>query len=162
MRKILDYCKQLEEVTFEPYKAILNEGGRSNKIYILIEGEVVIEKEGVEVNTVSEPGSIFGEMSILLNMPHMATVKTTSESRFYVAEDGMGFLKSDMKIAFSISRLLATRLHGVTTYLVDIKNQYQDHDTYHFTIVDSVLENLLHQQDEDSDLGSERVEESTD
>lgn len=162
MRKILDLCKDLEEKEVEPYQIIMEEGGRSKRIFIMIEGEVVIEKEGVEINSVSEPGSIFGEMSILLDKPHMATVKTTARSRFYVADNGMNFLKSDMEISFAISRLLATRLNGVTSYLVDLKNQYQDHGTYHFTIVDTVLENILHQQDDESDLGSDRVEDSND
>lgn len=162
MNKILELCSGLEEKIFAPYQVVLEEGGRTNRIFILIDGEVVIEKEGVEINTVSEPGSIFGEMSILLDLPHMASVKTTEESSFYVAENGLQFLKSDMEIAFFISRLLAKRLNGVTSYLVDIKNQYKDHETYHFTIVDTVLENIVHQQDDESDLGSDRIDEPTD
>ena len=55
---------------------LLDEGTRSGKLYILIEGEVQILRGDVEVATVSEPGSVFGEMSILLDVPHTASVKT--------------------------------------------------------------------------------------
>jgi len=160
LSKILNLCKDLERIKFESDQILLKEGGRSNKILILIEGEVVVEKDGIQVNTVSDPGAIFGEMSILLDMPHMATVKTTTPSKFYVAENGDEFLKSNMEISFFISKILAIRLHGVTTYLVDLKKQFEDHDTYHFTMVDEVLGNLVQQQDDESTLGSDRVDDT--
>ena len=161
MLELLKYCEDLQIKEFDTNTTILEDGGNTNKIYFLIEGEVVVEKNEVEINVVSEPGAIFGEMSILLNLPHMATVKTTVPSKFYVSENGLDFLKTNMNISYFISKMLATRLHGVTSYLVDFKKQYEDHPTHHFRMVDSVLENIVNQQDDESSLGSDRIEEPT-
>lgn len=158
MKEILKFCTDLEKVRFDPGQILLNAGESSNKIYFLINGEVSIEKEGVEINVVSEPGSIFGEMSVLLDLPHMATVSTNKPSEFYLAENGSAFLKNNHSISYYISKTLATRLHGVTSYLVDFKNQYRDHPTHHFRMVDSVLEKIVNEQDDDSILGSDRVD----
>ncbi len=161
MIKIFNYCRELEEKKFNAGQVILEEGGKSNKIYVLIEGEVVVEKDGININAVSDPGALFGEMSILLDKPHMATVKTSLPSRFYVAENGKDFLKSDKEVLFFISKLLATRLNSVTTYLVDFKNQFEDHESFHFTLVNEVLQNIINQQDDESILGSDRVTDDT-
>ncbi|MGH7886067.1 MAG: Crp/Fnr family transcriptional regulator [Thermodesulfobacteriota bacterium] len=154
MSEFLEKCKHLKEKVIEPYQVIIEEGGRSSEIYILIEGTVVIERDGVEITVVSESGSIFGEISILLDLPHMATVKTASPCRFYVADNGLEFLESDIEISLSISKILAKRLRGITFYLVDLKYQNQVEDTYHFTVVDSAIENLLQQKDYKSDRDS--------
>ncbi|MGH7884630.1 MAG: cyclic nucleotide-binding domain-containing protein [Thermodesulfobacteriota bacterium] len=162
MSKILNYCKDLQQKNFDSDQLVLEEGGRSNKIFILIEGEVSVEKNGIKINTVSEPGAIFGEMSILLDLPHTANVRAKSPSKFFVAENGLEFLKSDIEISFFMSKLLASRLNGVSTYLVDIKKQYEEFEDNHFSMVDTVLSNLLNSnQDEDMTLGSERVADDT-
>ena len=161
MKEILQFCTGLEQVNMGPGETLLKKGESSNKIYFLIDGEVSIEKQGVEINVVSEPGSIFGEMSVLLNLPHMATVTTNKPSKFYFAENGAEFLKNNHGISYYISKILATRLHGVTSYLVDLKNQFQDHPTHHFRMVDSVLEKIVNEQDDESVLGSDRVDDTS-
>lgn len=144
MNELLERCRHLEERKIEPYRMILEEGTRSNRIFVLIDGSVVIERDGIEVSEVNEPGAIFGEMSVLLDQPHMATVKTASACSFYIAENGIEFLKSDQEISLSVLRLLAGRLSSLTSYLVDIKNiDSQEEGTYHLEIVDTALENIL-------------------
>lgn len=147
MFNILDYCKDLPHKYYEPYQVVLEQGGRTNKIFILAEGEIVIEKEGVEVGEVTEPGTIFGEMSILLDKTHTATVKTASPSKFYVAENGLEFIKSDIEIAFHILKLLANRLDGATTYIVEAKDQYREEGSYHLDILDTAIENILYKKE---------------
>ncbi|MGB6923675.1 MAG: cyclic nucleotide-binding domain-containing protein, partial [Methyloceanibacter sp.] len=64
------------------------------------------------------------------------------------------FLKAHPEIAFFLSRLLAERLNAATTYLVDLKQQFEGHDD-HFGMVGEVLETLIHQQSDDFKLGPE-------
>ncbi|MBI3795814.1 MAG: cyclic nucleotide-binding domain-containing protein [Deltaproteobacteria bacterium] len=80
MREILSFCQKLPETTFSPGETLLAEGRKDKILYILIEGEVEILKGDFQINTVSEPGAIFGEMSVLLDIPHTATVKTLTPS----------------------------------------------------------------------------------
>ena len=160
MRTILSFCQGLPEKTFGPGEVLLAEGGREGILYILIEGQIEVLKGDFQINTVSEPGAIFGETSVLLDIPHTATVKTLVPSRAHVVERASEFLQSHTDIAYQLAKLLAQRLHGITTYLVDLKSQFEDQQD-HLGMVDEVLETLLHQQAEESTPGSERDPNTT-
>jgi CRP-like cAMP-binding protein len=160
MREILALCGHMPERTVPAGETILEEGGRSGVLFILAEGAVEVLKGDVQVNLVSDPGAIFGEMSVLLDAPHMATVRTLEPSRFYVAEDARRFLDSDPAVAVAVSRLLARRLHAVISYLVDLKRQFEDHSD-HLGMVDEVLETLVHHQGEEHAPGSDRDPDPT-
>ena len=156
MASILDYCKNLPSITLNDGDILLKEGDKSNKFYILIDGECEILRGSFQINKVSEPGSILGEMSILLNNPHMATVKSTMTTKLYIVENATDFLKSNTDITFHLAKTLAQRLNGVTSYLVDIKNQFEGSED-HLGMVDEVLESLIYNQDDEPiDLGSDR------
>ena len=155
MASILNFCQGLPTARFAPGDVLLAEGDRSGKLYLLIDGEVEILKGDYQINTVSESGAIFGEISALLDIPHMATVRATADTTAYVADSGSGLLQSNKEIAYHLSRMLAQRLHGVTSYLVDLKSQFEDQQN-HLGMVDTVLETLIHQQDEPFSPGSDR------
>jgi len=160
MRTILSYCQEFPETNVDSGEVLLNEGGRTGVLYILIEGQIEVLKREIRVAIVTEPGAIFGEMSVLLDLPHSATVKTVMPSRLYVVERASEFLRSHTDIAYQLARLLAQRLHGVTTYLVDLKHQFQDQDN-HLGMVDEVLKALINQQNEECDPGSDRYPDRT-
>ncbi len=73
----------------------------------------------------------------------------------FVFDDAESFLKSNPEIAFLLGRLLAERLNAATTYLVDLKRQFEGHGN-HLGMVGEVLESLIHQQHEDFTPGPER------
>jgi CRP/FNR family cyclic AMP-dependent transcriptional regulator len=104
---------------------------------------------------IEEPGAVFGEMSVLLNRPHTATVRALTPITVYAFDDAERFLRSNPEIAFLIGRLLASRLNAATTYLVDLKRQFEGQSN-HLCMVGDVLDALMHQQDEDFSLGPER------
>ena len=52
-------------------------------------------------------------------------------------------------------RTTASRLDGMTHYLVDVKRQYADADG-HLGMVDRILDTLLHHQGPSASPGSER------
>ena len=160
MRTILSFCQGMLEKTFDRGEVLLNEGEREEILYILIEGNIEVLKNDLQIRTVSEPGAIFGEISVLLDIPHSATVKALSPSRTYVVEHASEFLQSHTDIAYQVARLLAQRLNGITTYLVDMKNQFEDQKD-HLGMVDEVLETLLHEQVEECTPGSDRDPNTT-
>jgi len=155
MRTILSFCQELPEKTFGPGEVLLAEGEKEGLLYILIEGEVEVLKGDFQIVTISETGALFGELSVLLDIPHTATVKTLTPARAYVVERANEFLQSHTDIAYQLAKLLARRLHGMTTYLVDLKSQFEDHEG-HLGIVDEILRALVHQQAEECIPGSER------
>lgn len=160
MASVLHLCAKLPERTFAAGETLLAEGDRSGLLFVLREGAVEILKGDFQITTVEEPGAFFGEMSVLLDMPHMATVKALRDSTVHVASDPLAFLGSHPDLALALSRLLARRLHFVTTYLVDLKKQFEDQSS-HLGMVDEVLESLLHHQDAESKPGSDRYPDPT-
>jgi CRP-like cAMP-binding protein len=74
MRAILKFCEGLPEVSTEAGEVLLEEQGSAGVLYVLIDGEVEVRKGDYVVREVSEPGSIFGELSVLLGLPHTASL----------------------------------------------------------------------------------------
>ena len=145
MSSILETCHELPERRFNEGDDILIEGASDRVIYLLVEGSVEILVKNVQVNTVSTPGSILGEVSVLLDRPHMASVRALEPCAFRVADDPEAFLAANPALNLHIARTLASRLHGVTSYLVDLKRQFGEQED-HLGMVDEVLESLLHHQ----------------
>jgi CRP-like cAMP-binding protein len=155
MRALLELCEGLPERTYAAGDVLLAEGTRTDALHVLIEGEVEISKNAIPVYATAEPGALFGEMSVLLGIPHTATVKALRPSRAYFIGDAGGFLRSHPGLGYLLARLLAQRLNAMTSYLVDLKAQFQDRSD-HLGMVDEVLQSLLHQQDERFVPGSDR------
>jgi CRP/FNR family cyclic AMP-dependent transcriptional regulator len=154
MSSILDKCAGLPEVELAPGAVLLNEGEKSGKLYILIDGEVEVAHGGVQIANISTPGSLFGEMSFLLDTPHTASVKSTRPTRAYLIENVGTFLQSRPEMFHHIAALLALRLQCVTGYLADMKRQFAEHNN-HLCMVDEVLGTLLHQQRQEVIAGPE-------
>lgn len=160
MRTVLSFCHGLTEKHFEPGEVLLEEGGRDKLLYVLIDGKVDVLKSETLINKQSEPGAIFGELAVLLDIPHSATVRATSPCRTYVVEHAGVFLQSHPDLTYQLATMLAKKLNSITTYLIDLKNQFEDRDD-HLSMVDEVLETLLHEQVEEHQPGSERYPDKT-
>jgi CRP/FNR family cyclic AMP-dependent transcriptional regulator len=154
MGSILDRCAGLPREEFAAGAVLLTEGETSGRLYVLSDGCVEVLRGGIQVAVVDEPGAMFGEMSVLLNRPHTATVRAMSPVGAFVFEDGEGFLKSNPEIAFLLGRLLAERLNAATSYLADLKRQFEGQGN-HLGMVGEVLETLIHQQREEFNLQPE-------
>ena len=160
MATVLEICKSLPLRSIAAGETVLTDGATDSLLYIMVEGAVEIVKGDVQINTVSEPGAIFGEVSVLLGLPHMATVKALRPSVFRVAAEPTEFLRSNPDIALAVAALLAKRLHILTTYLVDLKRQFESHEN-HLALVDEVLESLVHHQEPQAEPGSDRHPDPT-
>ena len=147
MPDILDYCKGRKAESFRSGAVLINEGGEEHKLFVLLEGQVEVLRKGTQVSYVDEPGSLFGEMSVLLDMPYSATVKALSSVKAYVIDDPISFLGSQAEIALELASLLARRLYYTTSYLVDLQQQTagrrEDLD-----LVDKILAQLVQTPDE--------------
>ena len=147
MREVLDHCGDCPKRLLEPGEILMREGERSGRIFILIEGRVEVYRGDVEIALVDEPGAVFGEMSVLLDQPHTASVRADGAALVHVLEDAEAFLARHPGLTLPVAKLLARRLDNVTTYLVDLKRQFGDRED-HLGMVDEVLEALSHEQGE--------------
>lgn len=155
MPSLADHCQTLPVVQFAAGDVLLAEGQATGRLYVLLEGEVEIVKDAYQINIVSDRGAIFGEMSALLGQPHMATVRARTAGAAHLIEGGADFLSTNKDFAYGLAQLLAHRLHGVTSYLVDLKHQFEDHAN-HLGMVDDILETLVHEQKSSFTPGSDR------
>ncbi|RYE09362.1 MAG: cyclic nucleotide-binding domain-containing protein [Hyphomicrobiales bacterium] len=147
MPDILQYCKGRKLETFKSGAVLISQGGNERRLFVLAEGQVEVLREDTQVSYIDEPGSVFGEMSVLLDMPFSATVKALSTVKAYVIDDSLAFLGSRPEIALELAALLARRLYYTTSYLVDLQQQAagrrEDLD-----IVDKILAQLVQSPDD--------------
>jgi CRP-like cAMP-binding protein len=151
---LLSFTERLPAISLPAGEVLLPEGARTGLLYILVEGQVEIRKGDVQVEIVVDAGALFGEISALLDTPHMATVRAITPVRVVRIEKATEFLHANPELALEIARLLAHRLTNVVGYLADLKHQFQDHS--HIGMVDEVLETLVHQQRQSFTPGSNR------
>ena len=104
----------LPVATYEAGETVFAAGSRTGRLLILRKGAVVIVKEDVEIARVTEPGAVFGELSVLLDQPHTAHVRALETSEFFVA-DATTFLAQDPIAA----RTLRRSLHGGWMALIE-------------------------------------------
>jgi len=123
---------------------VIEQDSPTGPLYVLLSGEVEILRDDMRVAKTSQPGAVFGEMSVLLGCAHTATVKVLKPSRFAVIENPRQFLNASADASFHVASLLAKRLDALNKYLVDVKRQYEGHD--HLGMVDEVLATLMHRQ----------------
>ena len=153
MGSILEHCQGLDQRRFAAGELLIEEDRNSGRLFVLVDGVAKVFRNDssdgeTDIVTVAEPGSIFGEMSALLGLPHTASVRAMTDTQAYVVENAAAFLQSRPEFTLPVAQLLARRLHSATSYLVNLKQQFQDFEN-HFGMVDEVLESLTHQQDED-------------
>jgi len=152
---LLALASDLPLLTVADGEALIEEGAPSTRLLVLQAGEVVIEHDGVPFARIDAPGAVFGEMAAVLDKPSTATVRAVGEVEVRVVAEPLDFLASHPGAALAVLRTTASRLDGLTHYLVDVKRQYADHGD-HLGMVDQILDRLVHHQGPVARTGSVR------
>jgi CRP/FNR family cyclic AMP-dependent transcriptional regulator len=155
MREILRHFVDTPLQSVPDGAVLLAEGDLTGRVFALAEGELEVLRGETQVAILTEPGSIVGEMSVLLDAPHSATVRALGEAKVHRVNDGAAFFAEHPELGWSLARLLARRLHAGTTYLADLKRQFAG-SANHLEMVGEVLESLLHHQESGREPGSDR------
>jgi CRP-like cAMP-binding protein len=104
-------------------ETVLIAGSKTGRLLILKRGAVVILKDSIEIARVEQAGAVFGELSALLDQPHVADVRALEDSLFYVADAAL--LGKDPIALLHVARILARRLIAADGSLVELKGQLQ-------------------------------------
>ena len=110
--------------TYQAGETVLAAASTTGRLLILRQGAVAVVKEGVEIAKVTEPGAVFGELSVLLDQPHTAEVRALEASQFHVA-DAATLLRVDPIALLYVATVLARRLDGANQALIELKRQLQ-------------------------------------
>jgi CRP-like cAMP-binding protein len=150
---MLTLSAHLPEVELDSGQVVVHEGGSGGAIWVLLSGALEVRKGDIPVNTITLPGAVVGEISVLLGTDHGATVVTTEPSRLRYAADGHALL-ADPEVAMLVAVGLAERLNFVSSYLADLKYQYGDSPG--LSMVTDVLTRLAQRQQPAASPGSVR------
>jgi CRP/FNR family cyclic AMP-dependent transcriptional regulator len=159
MRAVLDYCTGGTKREVPAGALVLHEGSKTGHLFVLLQGRLEVVKGDNVVAVLSEPGAMLGEMSVLLDQPHSATVRAAADSVVYEFDDAAAFLRDQPAVALLIARLLAQRLNVATTYLADLMHQYGDHGS-HLSMVGEILQSMINLPPTEVSPGSDRRSDS--
>ena len=119
------FLKKLAGLSVMRYRAgenVLTSGSKTGRFLVLRSGSVEVVKDGVEIAKVSAPGTVFGELAVLLDRAHSADVRTLEESDFYVA-NAETLLAYDPAVVRYVAAILARRLDSANQALVEVKRR---------------------------------------
>ena len=99
-----------DELEFREGKVLTRQGGPGREMFILLDGTVKVERNGVQVNALG-PGDFLGEGALVLGKPRNATITATAPLRALVISD-VNFkqlLGEDPRISTKVHETLAAR-----------------------------------------------------
>ena len=99
-----------DELEFREGKILTRQGGPGREMFILLDGTVKVERNGVQVNALG-PGDFLGEGALVLGKPRNATIIATAPLRALVISD-VNFkqlLGEDPSISTKVHETLAAR-----------------------------------------------------
>jgi CRP/FNR family transcriptional regulator, cyclic AMP receptor protein len=106
--------------TYQPGETVLTAGSRTGRLLFLKDGAVAVVQQGIQIAKEAEPGTVFGEISALLDWPHTADVVALETTRFHVA-DAVTLLTQNSIALLYVASVLARRLYGTDQVLVGLK-----------------------------------------
>jgi PAS domain S-box-containing protein len=109
--------------SFESDQIVFMEGDETQDLFILISGKLDILKGNKKISEITEPGDLFGEMSVLLGGKRTATAKVKKDVKaIQVPKNEItDFLDKFPEIARDITRILARRLDETSQILYGLK-----------------------------------------
>ena len=111
---------------FSPGQLLITEGGPPGSLFILESGEVEVLRHDMVVATIAEPGAIIGEMSVLLDRPHSASVRAKTTVMAHVVENAAQALKKHPELTYKVAQILARRLGATTAFLVESREKLEE------------------------------------
>jgi CRP/FNR family cyclic AMP-dependent transcriptional regulator len=155
VQAILDRCTHAPLHRFADQSIIFAEGDAPGRVFVLERGAIEVLRGETRIALLDEPGSVIGEMSILLETPYLFTARAIGDTEARVLDDARAFFGAQPDIAWLVAKQLASRLNAAVTYIVDLKRQYAGSGN-HLEMVGEVLESLLHHHERSFHPGSVR------
>ena len=109
--------------TLADNEVLLVQGEGGGDLFILLTGKLVVIRDGVTIASIAQPGTLVGEMSVLLGIRNSATVRAERETKVRVIRDANTLLESEPGLARRVAALVAGRLDATSALLVELAKQ---------------------------------------
>lgn len=128
MANILTLVKGQPQRKLVRGEVLIDAGEAGGELYVLELGSLVVQRDGVTIATIEEPGALIGEMSVILGIDHSATVRAELPSTVRVVEDAMHFLERNPLMTLHVATLACERLNRTSALLVDLRKEAEGKD----------------------------------
>jgi CRP/FNR family cyclic AMP-dependent transcriptional regulator len=123
MASLLTFVKGQPRRELRRGDVLIAEGDAGGELYVLELGSLVVERDGIQIATIDEPGALIGEMSVLLGVDHSATVRAEMSSTVRVIDDAIPFLERNPLMALHVATLACERLDRTSALLVELRKE---------------------------------------
>lgn len=124
MESLLSLAASHPTRTYAAGEILIAQGLAGGDLFILESGQVAVERDGVRIATISTPGSLIGEMSVVLGTVSSATVQAEKPTTMRVIRDARQQLQTNPELAFRVAWLMANRLDATSAYLVQLTREH--------------------------------------
>jgi len=124
-------------------------------VFVLEDGVLEVRRGGVALARVDEPGSMIGELSLLLGTPASADVVAVGEVTLRRLEHPEQLFREVPEFGQFLATMLARRLHRVTSWMGDLQDQFADQPGA-LGVLPTVLSDLLADDRPEPEIGSDR------
>jgi len=141
--RVLDALADLPRTEVAAGEIVFEQGGSPAHLCFLVAGSLEVIKDGRVIDIESRPGSIYGDLSVLLDCPHVTGLRTASDSTVIFIDKPAEFFCTHHSVMLHVCRLLAERLASASRYLVDVRRQFSG-ESGHLAMLDRMLTILIH------------------
>ena len=124
MDSLLTLTQSQPTLTLAAGETLIVQGAAGGDLFILDDGQLVVERDGVRIATLTRPGSLVGDMSVVLGRKSSATVKAERGSTVRVIRAARAYLEQNPQLAMMIAEMMATRLDATSALLVELTQQH--------------------------------------
>ena len=120
------------ERSFQPGQVILQEGSTGREVYLIVEGLVeVVKGHGAEemVIATNGPGTFFGEMALIEDMPRFAAIRALEPTRLleFSERDVRSVLIRQPLLLYQVTRVLSARVRETDLKMIaDLQRKNQE------------------------------------
>jgi CRP/FNR family cyclic AMP-dependent transcriptional regulator len=147
------------EERLDPGTSIIAYAQPDPALFVLVSGALEVRQNGTTIARLTEPGSVVGELGLLLGTPASADVVATEVTVVRRVDDAARLFREVPEFGQFLAVTLAKRLHRVTSFLGDLQRQFEDRPGT-LGLVPTVLEDLLAGDHAEFEPGSEREPDS--
>lgn len=123
MASLLTLTQTQPTRTLKAGEVLIAAGEATGELYVLERGRLTVERRGVDLAKIVEPGALVGEMSVLLGTDPAASVRAETETVVRVIDNALNFLERTPLVALHVATLACARLDATSALLVELKQE---------------------------------------